>query len=118
MKSIKINITVPDTLLEKMDDYAKANAMTRSGLIQLATSQYIQAQEMMPSLNNAFALMGSLAKRSAIEGGVDSAAFAQELAQLEDCQRELMEKPKKKKSQSKTKSKAKKPKPAPPAAAV
>lgn len=89
MKSKKINITVPDTLLEKVDAYAEKNAMTRSGLIQLAVSQYLQAQEMMPNLNNAFALMGSLAKRAASENGINSAAFEQELNDLQESQKQL-----------------------------
>lgn len=89
MKSKKINITVPDTLLEKVDAYAEKNAMTRSGLIQLAMSQYIQAQEMMPNLNNAFALMGSLAVKAASQGGVDSEAFSKELNELQETQKQL-----------------------------
>ena len=88
MKSIKLNITMPDTLLKTVDDYAQRNAMTRSGLLCLAVSQYIQAQEAMPSINNVFALMGSLAKCAA-SGGVDSAEFEQELAELEAYQKKL-----------------------------
>ena len=88
MKSIKLNITMPDTLLKTVDDYAQRNAMTRSGLLCLAVSQYIQAQEAMPSINNVFALMGSLAKRAAA-GGVDSAEYEQELAELESYQKKL-----------------------------
>lgn len=92
MKSVRINITLPDNLLEKVDAYTEQNAMTRSGLIQLSLSQYLQAQEMLPNLNNAFALMGSLARRAASDGGVNSAEFDAELAALENCQKKLLEK--------------------------
>lgn len=86
MKTVKLNISMPDVLLDKVDDYAHRNAMTRSGLLQLAVAQYIQAQETMPSINNVFALMGSLAKRAA-SGGVDSDEYEQELAALEAYQK-------------------------------
>ena len=89
MKAVRINITIQDDLLEKVDAYTASNAMTRSGLIQLALSQYLQAQEMLPNLNNAFALMGSLAKRAATEGGVNTEEFNSELAALEQCQKQL-----------------------------
>lgn len=88
MKSIKLNITMPDTLLKTVDDYAQRNAMTRSGLLCLAVSQYIQAQEAMPSINNVFALMGSLAKRAAA-GTAASPEYEKELAELTLAQENL-----------------------------
>lgn len=91
MKYVKINITMPESLLQKVDGYAKKNAMTRSGLLQLAVNQYITAQEAMPSINNAFALMGSLAKRAA-DGEINSEAYDAELKALNESQAELKEK--------------------------
>lgn len=91
MSTKKINITIQEDVLQRVDDFAKHNGMSRSSLLQLGASQYIQAQEAMPSINNVFALLGSLAKRAA-SGGVDSAEYEQELAQLEACQKKLMPK--------------------------
>ncbi len=42
-KAIRLNITIPEDELAKIDDYAKSHSMSRSGLIQAATRQYIEA---------------------------------------------------------------------------
>ena len=84
----KIQISIQEDVLERVDAFAKRNGMSRSGLLQLGASQYITAQEAMPSVNRAFALMGSLAKRAAA-GGVDSAEYEKELAELEAAQEML-----------------------------
>lgn len=70
----KLNVTIREDLLERMDDYAGENGMTRSGLIAMAVTQYLNAVEAMPSVNkllNAMAavsdgvLKGEMAPREA-----------------------------------------------------
>lgn len=58
----KINITLREDLLERMDAYSKNNAMTRSGLIALAVTQYLNAVEAMPSVNKLLASMAAVAE--------------------------------------------------------
>lgn len=50
MASVKINISVNPELLERMDIYSKNNAISRSGLISLAVSQYLNSIEMQPKV--------------------------------------------------------------------
>lgn len=44
---MKINISLDDRLAKRLDDYADANYMTRSGLVSIALTQYLNAQEMI-----------------------------------------------------------------------
>lgn len=79
----KLNITLREDLLARMDDYAKANAMTRSGLIAIAVTQYLNAVEAMPSLNKLLASMAAVA-----EGTVKGELIPSEAsAKLEEIQR-------------------------------
>ena len=43
---MKVNFTVRDELMERADKYAKDNYMSRSGLISLALSEFLNAREM------------------------------------------------------------------------
>lgn len=43
---MKINISLDDELLERVDSFADSNYMTRSGLISLALVQYLNTNEM------------------------------------------------------------------------
>ena len=56
----KLNITMKEDLLKRADEYASENGMTRSGLLTLALTTYLNAKEAMPSVNkllNGFAAM-------------------------------------------------------------
>lgn len=58
--SKKISISVREDLLERIDVYADNNGMTRSGLISLACSQYLNAVEAMPSVNKLLNAMAAV----------------------------------------------------------
>lgn len=90
MKSVRLSITIPDVLLTEIDKFADEHDFTRSTLLQVAVAQYMRAENMMPSVQEAFALMGSLAKRSASDG-VDSAEYEKELQQLESINGKLQQ---------------------------
>lgn len=47
----KFSVSMREDLLERADEYANLNGMTRSGLIALALSQYLRAVDAMPSMN-------------------------------------------------------------------
>ena len=59
-KSKKINVTIRDDLLDRMDGYADDNGMTRSGLIAIAVTQYLNAVEAMPSVNKLLNAMAAV----------------------------------------------------------
>lgn len=85
MASKKLNITLQDELIERMDAFTKRNSMTRSGLIATAVAQYLNAIESIPNVNKVLALMGSLAKRAA-HGEINSEEYDRELQELERMQ--------------------------------
>jgi metal-responsive CopG/Arc/MetJ family transcriptional regulator len=43
----KINVSIDDKLLERVDTFADENYMSRSGLISLACTQFISTNELM-----------------------------------------------------------------------
>ena len=44
---MKVQVSLDDNLVERIDNYADANYMSRSGLISLATAQFLNQAEMM-----------------------------------------------------------------------
>lgn len=44
---MKVQVSLDDNLVSRIDNYADANYMSRSGLISLATSQYLNQVELM-----------------------------------------------------------------------
>ena len=44
---MKLQISMDDKLVERIDRYADENYMTRSGLITLATSQYLNSNDVI-----------------------------------------------------------------------
>lgn len=49
---MKLNISLDDELLERVDAYADANYITRSGLISLALVQYLNANEVTAAIRD------------------------------------------------------------------
>lgn len=45
----KLNVTIREDLLERADNFALCNGMTRSGLIAVALTNYMNAMDAMPS---------------------------------------------------------------------
>lgn len=56
----KLSVTIRSDLLERMDEYADDNGMTRSGLIAIAVTQYLNAIEAMPSVKKMFNAMAAV----------------------------------------------------------
>ena len=50
MAKVKVNVTIDEGLLERIDEYAEDNFITRSGLVQLALSQFLTANEATKAL--------------------------------------------------------------------
>lgn len=75
---MKINITMNDELLAKVDKFAAEQYTSRSGLISQAVVQYLNQQEAM----NLIRLMSKAMKRIADNGEIDDEA-KQQLADFE-----------------------------------
>ena len=47
---MRANITIPDELMQKIDEYAKARYMTRSAFLAMAANTYINQENVMENL--------------------------------------------------------------------
>lgn len=75
----KINISIDDELLNRIDNFADNNYMSRSGLITLATNQYLNSAEVIKAVKDMSVSMRKIAEN----GNVDDDT----LKQLEDFER-------------------------------
>lgn len=75
----KVQISVDDELLERVDRIADANYMSRSGLISLACTQYINSQDVIIAVRD----MSLAMRKIADTGSVDE----ETMSQLEDFER-------------------------------
>lgn len=76
---MKVNITLADELMQRIDSYADENYMTRSGFISLAATQYLNQQEAFKLVKD----MGLAMRKIADKGLVDDEV----ISQLEDWER-------------------------------
>lgn len=76
---MKVNITLDDELMSRIDDYADRNYMSRSGLISLATTQYLNTNEMVLAISD----MAVSMRKIADTGKLDN----ETMEQLEDFER-------------------------------
>lgn len=79
MAKVKVNITVDEELMRRIDEYADENYMNRSSLISMATTQFLNAAE----VTTAVKLMSVAMRKIADTGVVD----AESMKQLEDFER-------------------------------
>lgn len=59
----KINITISEELAERLEEYCKKNYLTKSGVITMATTDYLNTREMQISYKN---MTDSIAKLAEI----------------------------------------------------
>lgn len=76
---MKVQITLDDALMERVDAYADENYMSRSGLLSLAVTQYLNAAEVTKSIKE----MAVCMRKIADNGTVDH----ETMEQLEDFER-------------------------------
>lgn len=79
MAKIKVNITLEEELLQRIETYADENYLTRSGLITLAVSQYLLQAEASRAIVDM-----SLAMRKIADSGT---VTDEQLRELEDFER-------------------------------
>lgn len=63
MAAVKVNITLQEDLLTRLDQYADENGMTRSGLIQMAARQYMDAIDNAPILKRIMTGLADLTEK-------------------------------------------------------
>lgn len=76
---MKVGITLDDELLKRIDSYADANYLSRSGLLSLAVTQFLNQAE----VTNAIKEMALCMRKIADNGTVDH----ETMEQLEDFER-------------------------------
>lgn len=75
----KVQISIDDSLLERIDNYADNNYLTRSGLVTIATNQYLNSVEVISAVKD----MSISMRKIADQGYVDQ----ETMEQLEDFER-------------------------------
>lgn len=75
---MKVNISLDDELVERIDLHADSNYMTRSGLISLAVTQYLNANDVVLAIKDI-----SLAMRKIADLGAVDEPTLQQLADFE-----------------------------------
>lgn len=78
MAKIKVQITLDEELVARIDSYADDNYMSRSGLISVATAQFLNQQEAVSAVKSM-----SLAMRKIADTGTLDEASMKELEDFE-----------------------------------
>ena len=78
---MKVNITLDDQLMKRVDEYADQNYMSRSGLISLATTQFLNAADVTAAFKDMTLCMRKIADNNAVD--------EETLGRLQDCERVL-----------------------------
>lgn len=78
---MKVNITLDDQLMKRVDEYADQNYMSRSGLISLATTNFLNAADVTTAIKDMAFAMRKIADNNVVD--------AETLERLEDCERLL-----------------------------
>lgn len=64
---MKVNITVDDELMQRIDEYSKEIYMTRSGLVSLACAQFLNTVEATRALKDISLAMRKIAETGTID---------------------------------------------------
>lgn len=78
-KNKKVTVSIPVELLERIDEYADENYISRTAVISLATNQYLVAAEMQKM----FKELSKLFKKFQTSNEIDD-EFRQKLDEFED----------------------------------
>lgn len=70
---MKVTISIDDALMERIDNYADENFMSRSGFITFACNEYLKQQEVFKLVRQ----MSNTMKLIADKGEVDAEVLAQ-----------------------------------------
>lgn len=73
---MRVQISIDDNLLEKIDEYAKKNYLSRSGFISMASVQYLNQLEVADAMHQ----LNFLLEKLVLEGKADDETKKQMLA--------------------------------------
>lgn len=76
---MKVQITLDDALMERVDRFADENYMSRSGLISLATTQFLNAADVTKAIKDMSICMRKISEKGAVDH--------ETMEQLEDFER-------------------------------
>jgi len=76
---MKVGITIDDELLKRIDSFADENYMSRSGLLSVAATQYLNALEVQSAIKDISIAMRKIADTGKVDHDV--------MEQLEDFER-------------------------------
>lgn len=63
----KINVTIDDELLERVDNYIKSNYLSRSGLVTLSLNEYLKTRELYAAISSMALSMQRLSSSKEID---------------------------------------------------
>ena len=64
---MKVNITLDDELMQRVDAYADENYMSRSGLLSVAVTQYLNQQDVIRAMKGLALSMAKIAETNKID---------------------------------------------------
>lgn len=64
---MKVNITLDDELMKRVDKYADENYMSRSGLISLAATQFLNASDVTTAIKDMSIAMRKIADKAVVD---------------------------------------------------
>lgn len=76
---MKVQITLDDALMERVDAYADENYMSRSGLLSLAITQFLNASDVTKAIKEMAVCMRKIADNGTVDHDI--------MEQLEDFER-------------------------------
>lgn len=79
MAKVKVNVTLDEELLRRIDEYAEENYLNRSSLVSLATTQFLNSADVTKAVKD----MAFTMRKIADNGEID----AESREQLEDFER-------------------------------
>lgn len=78
----RIQISIPDETLDRIDRYAAAASLSRSAFFAMAASEYINAKEKAPLISGAFESMATLVN-ARVKGEITQEDFETRLAGIQ-----------------------------------
>lgn len=84
----RIQVSMDDDVLKRIDDFAKSAALSRSAFLSMAAMDYITAKEKAPLITSAFSSMASLLD-ARVKGEISQEEFQLRLDGLDQSVKEL-----------------------------
>jgi len=67
MAKIKVNVTLDEELVRRVDEYAEDNYLNRSSLVSLATTQFLNAADVTKAIRDMAFAMRTIADKGEVD---------------------------------------------------